>query len=157
MEPLGLALPLIGPIMRYNLLARWTDAVGVGVHAGLDLPRAVELADDAVASPALSHDGSLIIANLNAGKSLDDVHNTRLLPATVLAAISLASKNNDLPTALTTLSEMYQEQARLRTSLLPGLLTPILLILVAVVIGMIVLAMFLPLITLIQNITGPSK
>src|SRR5687767_10587247 len=43
-----LPLPLIGPVLRRNMIARWCDAVRLGVEAGLDLPRAVQLAGEAV-------------------------------------------------------------------------------------------------------------
>src|SRR5688500_11817456 len=117
-ERFALPLPLIGPILRYNLLARWIDSVGLPIGTGLDLPRAIEMADDAVGSPALRHDGEELRAALLAGKPLDSVQHTRLVPATVIAAMSLASNQQDLPSALRTLSEMYQQQAQLRLSLL---------------------------------------
>ncbi len=88
---------------------------------------------------------------------MDTVQHTRLLPATAVATMSLASQQSDLGGAMNTLSEMYQQQAQLRLALLPSVLTPILLIVMAAVIGVIVIAMFLPLIALIQNISSPMK
>jgi hypothetical protein len=35
-------MPLVGPVLKRNLIARWCDAVRLGVEAGLDLPRAIE-------------------------------------------------------------------------------------------------------------------
>jgi type II secretory pathway component PulF len=49
---------------------------------------------------------------------------------------------------------MYQQQAETRLALLPALLTPALIMLIALAIGFAVLAMFMPLVTLIQSITG---
>ena len=157
LEFVGLKIPVIGPVLRYNLLARWCDAVGLGVHAGLDLPRAIELANDAVASPRLRRDGNELIATIEAGKPLESTHRRLILPATVIAAMSLSSQQSDLANALNTLSQMYQQQSQLRLSLVPALLTPLLLVLVAAVIGAIVLALFMPIIALIQNISSPGK
>ena len=125
-----LPLPLIGPVLRRNLIARWCDAVRLGVEAGLDLPRAIELAGEAVASPRLKRDGDELIGALSSGKTPDAViGSTRLLPATVPAAMTLAAQNSDLPRTLATLSEMYQQQAETRLNLIPGLLTPLLILL----------------------------
>ena len=155
---LVLPLPLIGPVLKRNLIARWCDAVRLGVDAGLDLPRAVDLAGDAVASPRLKRDSDEIIGALGAGKTVDAViGSTRLLPATVPAAITLAAQNNDLARTLATLSEMYQQQAETRLNMIPGLLMPVLIMLMAVLIGVAVLGLFLPFITLIQNMTGSFK
>ena len=75
----------------------------------------------------------------------------------VVAAITLAAQNNDLARTLATLSEMYQQQAETRLNMIPGLLMPVLIMLMAVLIGVVVLGLFLPFITLIQNMTGSFK
>lgn len=153
-----LPLPLIGPVLKRNLVARWCDAAKIAVMAGLDLPKAIELASDAVGSPRLRDDGLTLATALQSGKPLDDaIGRTELLPASVPAAMALASQNGNLPAALATLSEMYQQQAEVRMGLIPGLLTPLLVILIALIIGTVVLALFLPMISLIQNVAGPVK
>jgi type IV pilus assembly protein PilC len=151
-------MPLIGPVIRRNMIARWCDATRLGVEAGLDLPRAIELAGDAVASPRLKRDSDEVIGAINSGKTPDAViGSTRLLPATVTAAMTLGQQNNDLPRTLATLSEMYQQQAETRLNLVPGVLTPLLIVLMAVLIGMVILGLFLPFIGLIQSLSGGGK
>jgi len=151
-------MPLIGPVIRRNMIARWCDATRLGVEAGLDLPRAIELAADAVASPRLKRDSDEVIGAINSGKTPDAViGSTRLLPATVTAAMTLGQQNNDLPRTLATLSEMYQQQAETRLNLVPGVLTPLLIVLMAMLIGMVILGLFMPFIGLIQSLTGGGK
>ena len=155
MERTVFHLPLIGPILRYNLLARWCDAVALSIKSGLDLPRAIALANDAVASPTLTRDSEQLIAALQSGQPLDTVQRTRLLPATAVATMSLASAQSDLGGAMNTLSEMYQQQSQLRLSILPAVLTPLLLVLMVLVIGIVIIAMFLPLIA--RSRTSPRR
>lgn len=143
-DRLLLPLPLIGPVLRNNLVARWCDAVRLGVRAGLDLPRAIQLANDSVASPALRKDGDALIGAVQAGRRIGDVRDTRVLPATVVAAMSLAGEHHDLPATLAMLSSMYQQQAEMRLAVLPTILTPILVVLVAGLIGIVIAALFLP-------------
>jgi type IV pilus assembly protein PilC len=148
-----LPLPLVGPVLKRNLIARWCDAVRLGVLAGLDLPRAIGIADDALGSPRLRRDGQLIVAMLESGQTLDAAAGrTSLLPATVPAAMALAQ--SDLPETMATLAEMYQQQADVRLAVIPALLTPLLIILVAAVIGFVVAALFLPFLSLIASLTG---
>ena len=151
-----LPLPLIGPVLRANLVARWCDMARVGVEAGLDLPTAIELADDAAGSPRLAADGRLLIEALTAGKPLT-VWRTRVLPPTVPAAIQFASGHHDLPTALGALSDMYQRQAELRMAVIPGILTPLLLLLIALLIGFAIAGLLAPFLSLITGITGVSS
>ena len=124
--------------MFFWMLAAGVLLFGVGVALGLAL------------APALGYIGAI-----NSGKTPDAViGSTRLLPATVTAAMTLGQQNNDLPRTLATLSEMYQQQAEMRLNLVPGVLTPMLIVVMAVLIGTVILGLFLPFIGLIQSLTG---
>jgi type IV pilus assembly protein PilC len=157
MELLLFPLPVIGRALKQNLLARWCDALKLGVEAGLDLPAAITLAGQAVASPRLINDGAAIVETLNAGHPLNENIHTRLIPPTVIAVLSLAAASNDLPSGLNTLSLMFQQQAEMKMSLIPTILTPVLIILMAIMIGFVVVAMFAPMIALISSMSGPMK
>jgi type IV pilus assembly protein PilC len=153
-DKLVVHLPLVGPVMWRNLVARWCDACRLGVQAGLDLPRAIELAGDAVASPKLRRDGHEMIGAIESGQPVDAITGTsRLLPATVPAAMALAAQNGDLAGTLAALTDMYQQQAEVRLGMIPGLLTPILILFVAGVISVVIAGLFLPLLSLIQALT----
>jgi type IV pilus assembly protein PilC len=148
-----LPLPLIGSILRRNMIARWCDAAKLGVQSGLDLPASIELAGDAVGSPKLLRDGYEISAAIQAGQTPDHAA-TRMLPPTVAAAMALSSDQHELGSTLGTLGEMYQQQAESRLAMLPGLLTPLLIIIIAIVIGFVILGLFAPFLSLIQTLSG---
>ena len=155
-ERLIVPLPLIGPVLRSSLVARWCDGVKLGVEAGLDLPAAVALGNDAAGSNRLSADGAALVDALSAGKSLTSVR-TRLMPPTVPAAIQFSSGYNTLGETLSSLGDMYRRQAETRLQAVPGVLTPILVLLTALVMGFVIVALFAPLIALIQGISGPAS
>lgn len=143
-DRLFLPLPLVGPALKRNRVARWCDAVRLGVEAGLDLPAAVGLAGDAVGSPLLRRDGDDLVRGLQAGGALDGAANYRLLPPTVPAAMGLAVHRNQLAETLATLAAMYQQQAEHRMAMIPAVLMPFLLALVALLIGLLIAALFAP-------------
>jgi type IV pilus assembly protein PilC len=145
-------LPLIGTVLRRNLVARWCDALKLGVQSGLDLPASLELAGDAVASPLLKRDGQALIQTIESGKPLNEHPRLLVAPEAVPAAIHLASHQHDLPSLLDNLSQMYQQQAELRLATLQSTLAPILLILLAGLIGSVISALFLPLVHLMQAV-----
>lgn len=153
-EGFALPMPLIGSVLKRNMIARWCDAVRIGVRAGLDLPKAIDLASDATGSGVLHRDGERLVDAIEKGLPLEEGAGCRFLPPTVPAAIDLGTKFNDLPTTLDTLAEMYQKQAELRVGMTQALMAPILLIVLANIMGVVVVAMFLPLVKLIQSVTG---
>ena len=152
-DALLLPLPLIGPVLKRNLVARWVDALRIGVVAGMDLPGAIEVANDAVASPRLRRDGNVLLGVLQSGGALTAPPQPLwLLPPAVAAAIERASHTGDLPGTLEVLTQMYQQQAEMRLRMVPLVVTPVLLLIVAASIGFVMAALLLPIFRLIQAI-----
>jgi type II secretory pathway component PulF len=151
-------LPLVGPVIRRSLVARWCDATRLGVMGGMDLPGAMRLAADAVGSRRLRRDTEAIVERMEGGGPIDAgpgaTPRTGLLPGTVTAAIELASHNGNLPETLAALSEMYRHQAHARVGIIPAVLTPLLMAILLCVVGILVLAMFAPFIAMIQSVSG---
>jgi type II secretory pathway component PulF len=154
-ERLLVPLPLVGRVLRDNLLARWCDAARIAVDAGMDLPAAFSMAGEATRSGRLTRDGQALSAALAAGQPLTNAK-TSLLPPSVPATLQFASGTNDLGTTLGSLAELYQRQADLRLAALPGILTPVLVIVLALLIGFVILGLLAPLIALIEGISGGS-
>jgi type II secretory pathway component PulF len=155
-ETLLTPIPVIGKSIRQNLLARWCDALKLGVEAGLDLPASIALAGQAVGSPRLMKDGQVLIDTLNAGQPLDENVRTRWIPPTVIAVLAMAATSNDLPSGLNTLSTMFQQQAEMKMAMIPTVLTPLLIIVMACLLAFVVVAMFAPMIALISSVSGPT-
>ncbi len=153
-ETIIFRVPLIGPILRQSLIARWCDAARLGVNAGMDLPGAIRLAGDAVASPGLTQSGTAMAAHLERGESLSTLPSLGLLPRTIPAAIELSSTTNNLPETLDSLSQMYRRQAQSRLDTLPTILTPLLLLLIAILIGITLGGLLFPLFQFIQTLVG---
>jgi type II secretory pathway component PulF len=150
-----LPLPLIGPVLRRNMIARWCDAIAMAVDAGMDLPGSIDLASDAISSPAIKSDSEVLARAISGGQPISSVPRLRILPPSVLATMDMAAAKGDLPAAMHTLSQMYQEQAELRLGSVQGILMPIILCLLGVVVGFVVLAVLVPIISLIKAISGP--
>jgi type II secretory pathway component PulF len=153
LERLVIPIPLVGPVVRWNLLARWCDALHLGVQAGLDLPAALALASDAVDSAALRSDTRRMIDAVSAGQSLDSlIESTRMLPPVVPASLQLGAEQNDLPATTAMLAKMYQEQSEVRLGVLPQVLSPLLLILTAVCIGLAIASALLPMVLVLRTL-----
>ncbi|MDB5301629.1 MAG: type secretion system domain protein [Phycisphaerales bacterium] len=156
MEALLLPLPLIGPVLRFNLFARWLNAMQIAVGAGMDLPAAIDLAGDATGSAALRRDGASFIVALHAGSRLSAVE-VRFIPATIPAAIDFSSEHHDLSATLETLSDLYERQAEARLERVPAVLMPLLVIFMASAIGFVIAGLMAPLLALIQGMTSSFR
>jgi len=149
----SLAVPLIGPVLRHNLSARWCDAVRIGVEAGLDLPRSIALAGDSMRSEPIIRDSQRLIDALNEGAQPSAARQMEVLPGTVQVAMGLGIEQNNLSAALETLSSMHQQQAEVRLGVTNAVLAPIFVVMMAALIGLMIMAVFMPMIALVENLS----
>lgn len=152
-EQINLIIPIVGDVIQRNLLARWCDALRLGVEAGVDLPRAVMMSTEAIDSPALRKDGEKIAKNLAEGKSISDTPGLKTVLPTVTTSIDLAAAQSNLGPMLASLSEMYRHEAEVRLSTLHAVVTPVSLVVIGMTLGMVVLALLLPLVKLMTWLT----
>jgi len=145
LEPLVYPLPLIGPILRWNLLARWCDALHLCVQAGMDLPAGLRLAGNAVDSSGLRESSRLLSDAVTAGRPMDQESLPAIMPPLIPTALQLGAEKNDLDAATATLATMYREQAEVRLAVLPQVLSPILLIFTTVGVGLAIVSALWPL------------
>jgi len=146
-------IPLIGGVLRASLLARWIDALRLSIEAGLDLPRALQLAAEATGSVPLTREAAGLAAIVQQGRPLS-TYQGRLIPATVPAAMELAASTGDLPAALYTLCRMYEQQAEHRLRILPNILMPLLMLFVGGAIALCIGALFAPLLQYIRLLSS---
>jgi type II secretory pathway component PulF len=151
-EKVRLRIPVMGRILRTNLISRWCDAVAMGVDSGTDLPGAIALADDVIGSPALRVDGSAMVAAITNGQQIDSSATHIILPQTVTVAMDLSSAAGNLAETLRNLSQMYQRQAERRVSAIPIIVTPAFVVALGVIVGFMALALFAPIFTFLRLI-----
>lgn len=145
-------LPLVGPALNRNLMARWCDMLRVGVSAGMDLPAALKLSGQAVGSRRLVSDTQQLIETLESGKPLDSQLRLTLIPASVPAAMQLASEQADLAALVGDLSAIYEQQADLRINAIQVYLGPAMLIGLGLMMGLVIMALFLPLMNVMRSV-----
>ncbi len=148
----ALHIPVLGPTLRAGFVARWCDALRIGVVSGLDLPQAVELANAVTGSPALAADGAQMNQAMSRGLPLNQITPGQMLPASVAATIQSGIAGNNLPETLTVLSEGYTREAKTRMAIAPAIVTPVVLLFIGVIVFMLIYAMAQPFVQLLNGL-----
>jgi type II secretory pathway component PulF len=144
LDALALRIPLVGTALRRSLLARFTDALAMGVSSGMDLPAAMRVSAKACAWSPLTRDAETLATTLERGAALSDATGLRVVPAVVPRAIDLASARRSLPETLGVLADSYRHQAEAAAARVPAVLTPLLLLMVVSGVGLAILALLMP-------------
>ena len=154
-ESLLLQTPVIGRVYHSSVLSRMAEGMAIMVAAGSDLPVSLRLSSGATGSEKLILENEALAGQIEQGASILEAGQfCRMIPRLFLYSIQLGTQRNELQDNLYSLGQMYTEQARCGQARLQAVLLPVMLIGVGCFIAMTILAMFLPMISIITNLSA---
>ena len=148
------ALPMIGKLWYWSGSAEGLRALGLLVENHLPLPQALTLAADGVSDAYTGQSCRELGKRTEAGQPLwEALLRTRYLPMSVIPVIRQGEQQGTLGPSLRTAAKMLEDRIRNRSALVIQVLPPLVFIVVALLIGMLFTAMYLPMIGLIQGLS----
>lgn len=154
-ESIVLKVPAIGRLYRASIIARFLRAVAASVGSGVPLPAALRLGAGATGSTLLLSDSEHLATEVEQGRSIFVANqSTRLIPPLFGFCVQVAAGRDALPVAIGQLAHSYENRALHTQGLLRVVLFPLMIIAVGALLAFGVMAMFLPLVTLINAVSG---
>jgi type II secretory pathway component PulF len=154
-ETLLLKIAVIGRVYHSSVLSRMAEGMAIMVAAGSDMPVSLRLSSGATGSEKLILESEALAGQIEQGANILEAGQfCRMIPRLFLYSIQLGTQRNELQDNLYSLGQMYTEQARCGQARLQAVLLPVMLIGVGCFIAMTILAMFLPMISIITNLSA---
>jgi len=154
-ESLLLKIPVIGRVYHSSMLSRMAEGLAIMVAAGSDMPVSLRLSSGATGSDKLILESEALAAQIEQGANILEAGQLcRMIPRLFLYSIQLGTQRNELQDNLYSLGQMYAEQARCGQARLQAVLLPVMLIGVGCFLAITILAMFLPMISIITSLSG---
>ncbi len=150
-----LRIPIFGEISIYTDLARVSRTLSLLLRGGVDTVRALRLSREAAQEPVLGlalRRAGLVVEE--GGTITEGLRETELLPDEFIFRMGVAEKSGGLADVLERISEEYVEYADRLARKWVVISGPVIVIILAVVLGFIGISMFLPLIGVISNLSG---
>ncbi len=149
-QRLVLRLPLIGPLHARYAMARFCRMLGTLLGAGVPLVSALRVACESLGNPTLMDALATSIERVKRGSalaaSLSDC--TALFPSTVLEMVAVAEETGRLDQELLRVAAVTEAELDRRLRMTVSLAEPLLLFLMAGFIGVVFIAMVLPIFSL---------
>ncbi len=140
-----LSLPFWGPFFLKVELARFCRTLQLLLKSGISIVRAMQLSTPVVANEAVAGELRKCQDDLLAGQSLgSSLKNLRVVPAMLGDLIVVGEESGSLTSTLNDIAESYEQDTNEFIKLLTTLLEPAMILAVGSVIGLIVIAMLLP-------------
>ncbi len=155
LDTVKLRIPILGQIVMKNSIARFTRTLGTLLSAGVPILDALIITRDTVGNAVFEgalqkvHDaireGESFAGPLRAAKVCDSI---------VSNMIDVGEETGDLDKMLMKIADNYDEEVDVLIGSLVSLLEPVMVVTLGGIVGTIVVSLFLPLVKLIQSVSG---
>ena len=150
-----LKMPAIGPVITKVAISRFTRTLGTLVSSGVPILQALTIVKETAGNVVLSNAVSKVHESVKEGETITaPLESSGVFPPMVVSMVDVGEQTGALPEMLMRIADDYDEQVDNAVAAMTSLLEPIMIIFLAVIVGSIVIAMFLPLIAMITNMSG---
>jgi type IV pilus assembly protein PilC len=153
LDHLALRLPVLGQILLKTAVARFTRTFGTLLASGVPMLEALRVTRDTSGNHCVAHAISVVHDGVRDGAGVaSSLAETNVFPEIVASMIEVGEETGELSAMLTRIADVYDEEVDRTTAALTSLIEPLLIVFLALVVGTIVIALFLPIVSLIQHL-----
>lgn len=146
-------LPVFGMLIKKITISRFTRTLGTLLSSGVPVMQAMEVTGKASGNKVVEKAVDNVRESLREGESISaPMERSGIFPPMVTQMIAVGEETGSLDSMLTKISDFYDMEIEATLDSLTSLLEPLLLIFIGGIIGFIVIAMFMPMITIVNSI-----
>ncbi len=145
MDRLLLRLPIFGAVIRKATIARWTRTLSTMFAAGVPLVEALDSVGGASGNAVYLEATRKIQTEVSTGTSLTaSMQNTDVFPNLVIQMVQIGEESGSLDAMLGKVADFFEEEVDEAVAALSSLMEPLIMVILGVLIGGLVIAMYLP-------------
>jgi type IV pilus assembly protein PilC len=150
-----LKMPVVGPVISKVAISRFTRTLGTLVSSGVPILQALTIVKETAGNVIVSNAVSSVHESVKEGETITaPLEASGVFPPMVISMVDVGEQTGALPEMLLKIADNYDEEVETAVESLVSLLEPIMIVILGGIIGFIVIALFLPLITLISKLSG---
>jgi type IV pilus assembly protein PilC len=154
-DSLKLHTPILGQIASKGAVARFSRTLGTLIDAGVPILDALTITADTSGNEVYSRALLKVRDAIREGESLaEPLRQTRVVEPMVVNMIDVGDETGALDQMLAKVADTYEDEVETLISSLTSLLEPVMVIVLGVIVGFIVLALFMPMVSMIENVSG---
>ncbi|HOW97549.1 MAG TPA: type II secretion system F family protein [Kiritimatiellia bacterium] len=154
MDNLKLKMPIFGTLVRKTAIARFTRTLGTLMTSGVPVLQALNIVRDTVQNEVISKAVGLIHDSVKEGENMTrPIEACGVFPPMVVSMVEVGEETGGLPEMLMKIADSYDDDVDNTVVGLTSIIEPILIIFLAIIVGTIVIALFLPLISIIGKMS----
>jgi type IV pilus assembly protein PilC len=150
-----LKMPIVGPVVTKVSISRFTRTLGTLVSSGVPILQALTIVKETAGNVIIAQAVTQIHESVKEGETITaPLEASGIFPPMVVSMVDVGEQTGALPEMLLKIADNYDDEVDNSVAALTSLLEPIMIVFLAVVVGSIVIAMFLPLIEMMNSMGG---
>jgi type IV pilus assembly protein PilC len=147
-----LKMPVIGPVVSKVAISRFTRTLGTLISSGVPILQALTIVKETAGNVVVSNAVNSVHESVKEGETITaPLEASGIFPPMVISMVDVGEQTGALPEMLLKIADNYDDEVDNAVAAMTSLLEPIMIVFLAVVVGSIVIAMFLPLIDLMNT------
>lgn len=152
-DTMKLKLPIFGDLTKKSAISRFSRTLGTLVTSGVPILQALTITRDTAGNVVVSRAIDKVHEAVKEGESIvAPLQASGIFPAMVISMVDVGEETGQLPEMLLKIADVYDDEVDNAVTALTSVLEPIMIVFLALVVGTIVFALFLPLIKMIQGV-----
>ncbi len=148
-----LNMPVLGSVISKVAISRFTRTLGTLVSSGVPILQALTIVKETSGNVVVGEAVAAVHESVKEGETITaPLEASNVFPPMVISMVDVGEQTGALPEMLMKIADNYDEEVDNAVSAMTSLLEPIMIVFLAVIVGSIVIALFLPLIKLIENL-----
>lgn len=149
-----LKAPVFGSLVSKTVISRFSRTLGTLMSSGVPVLQALNIVRDTAGNEVIARAVNQVHDAVKEGENMaPPIEATRVFPGMVVSMIQVGEETGDLPEMLMKIADNYEDEVDNAVAGLTSIIEPLLIVFLAVIVGTIVIALFLPLITIISKLS----
>jgi type IV pilus assembly protein PilC len=149
-DRLKLRMPMLGPVFRKMAISRFARTLGTLLGTGVPVLQALSIVKETAGNVAVSRVISEVHESVKEGETMAaPLKASNVFPAMVAGMVDIGEQTGALPDMLLRVANNYDDEVDDAVNAMTSLLEPIMIVFLAVVVGSIVIALFLPILAVL--------
>ncbi len=155
LDRLSLSMPVIGGLLSKVSISRFTRTLGTLMSSDVQILQALNIVRDTAGNMVVARAIQSVHDSVKEGESVAaPMESAGVFPSMVVSMVMVGEETGRLSEMLVKIADSYDTEVDAAVDGLTSIIEPVLIIFLAVVVGTIVVAMFMPLIDIISNLQG---
>ena len=151
---IALKIPLMGKILQKSTVARTMRTLGTLIASGVPILEALTIARDTAGNTVFKRAFDNIHSAIREGESIAvPLREARIVDDIVVNMVDVGEETGALDTMMYKVAEVYDEEVAVAVDGLISMLEPIMVVVLGLIVGFIVIALFMPLVKLLNELS----